>query len=104
MRTRLVAGSLFVSLVVLTTWAQTPLGAAFTYQGRLNQSGQPYNGVANLIFKLYDASVGGKSALDGGGNGGSYLAGCAHASQADLAAQRFQICPVPHRDGAAYHG
>src|SRR5262245_8672312 len=41
--------------------AQTPLSPAFTYQGRLAQNGQPYNGPANLGFALYDSSSGGNS-------------------------------------------
>ncbi|HOW17920.1 MAG TPA: hypothetical protein PLC79_02705, partial [Phycisphaerae bacterium] len=39
--------------------AATPLGTAFTYQGRLKSAGQPFNGSANLVFKLYDASSAG---------------------------------------------
>lgn len=42
-----------------TSRAQTPLGSGFTYQGRLQQSGQPYNGSANMVFRLYDATAGG---------------------------------------------
>jgi hypothetical protein len=42
-----------------TAWSQTPLGTAFTYQGQLNQAGQPFEGPADLLFELYDASVGG---------------------------------------------
>ncbi len=59
MRTRLVAGSLFVFVAVSASWAQTPLGTAFTYQGQLNQAGQPFNGPADLLFDLYDASSAG---------------------------------------------
>src|SRR5512140_2515790 len=59
MRMRLVAGSWFAALALSTAWAQTPLGTAFTYQGRLRQAGQPFNGSANLVFKLYDASSAG---------------------------------------------
>ena len=38
---------------------QTPLGAGFTYRGQLKQNGQPFNGPANLVFRLFDASRGG---------------------------------------------
>ena len=38
---------------------QTPLGTGFTYQGQLKQNGQPYNGSANVVFRLFDASSGG---------------------------------------------
>lgn len=33
--------------------------APFTFQGHLTQSGTPLNGIANLVFKLYDAQSGG---------------------------------------------
>src|ERR1044071_9913728 len=36
-----------------------PLGTAFTYQGRLNDGGQPANGTYYLYFTLYDALSGG---------------------------------------------
>ena len=39
--------------------AATPLGTAFTYQGRLVQSGTPANGNFDLQFTLYDAVSGG---------------------------------------------
>ncbi len=51
-----------MSILLLTAAAasaQTPLSPAFTYQGTLNQSGQPFNGNANFVFSLYDAEAGG---------------------------------------------
>jgi hypothetical protein len=39
--------------------AQTPLGTAFTYQGRLTEAGGAANGLYDLELKLYDASIGG---------------------------------------------
>lgn len=36
-----------------------PLGAAFTYQGALKQSGQPVNASADMQFKLFNAATGG---------------------------------------------
>lgn len=39
--------------------AQSPLGAGFTYQGELADSGASANGVFDLRFRLYDAEVGG---------------------------------------------
>jgi hypothetical protein len=36
-----------------------PLGTAFTYQGYLNDNGQPANGLYDFRFILYDAGVGG---------------------------------------------
>ena len=37
----------------------TPLGTAFTYQGRLVRDGQPFNGLCDFYFYLYDAASGG---------------------------------------------
>jgi len=39
--------------------ASTPVGTAFTYQGQLAFGGGPANGVFDLVFDLYDDSVGG---------------------------------------------
>lgn len=39
--------------------AQTPLGTAFTYQGRLTNAGGPATGSFHMDFKLYDAADGG---------------------------------------------
>jgi hypothetical protein len=39
--------------------AQTPLGTAFTYQGRLTDNSQPANGPYDLRFLLFDAPTGG---------------------------------------------
>lgn len=39
--------------------AQTPLGSAWTYQGRLEQSGVPTNGQLPMVFKLWDAASAG---------------------------------------------
>ncbi len=46
--------------------AASPLGTAFTYQGRLLQGGAPATGSFGITFKLYDA-------LSGGGQIGSTL-------------------------------
>jgi hypothetical protein len=59
MRTRLAGGLFFASLAVFAARAQTPLGTAFTYQGQLKQTGSPYGGAANLVFRLYNAQTGG---------------------------------------------
>lgn len=39
----------------------TPVGTAFTYQGRLVQNGSPVNGACDFWFTLWDASSGGNS-------------------------------------------
>jgi hypothetical protein len=43
--------------------AQTPVGTAFTYQGRLTAAGSPANGSYDLRFILYDALVGGAQVI-----------------------------------------
>lgn len=42
-----------------------PLGAAFTYQGQLSQSGTPVNGTVNLRFSLWDAAGSGSPPAGG---------------------------------------
>jgi hypothetical protein len=37
----------------------TPLGSAFTYQGRLDRNGRPYTGACDFQFKLFDAAIDG---------------------------------------------
>jgi len=39
--------------------AQTPVGTAFTYQGRLTAAGAPANGSYDMQFTLYDAGTSG---------------------------------------------
>src|SRR5690242_7149485 len=41
--------------------AQTPLGTAFTYQGRLIDAGAPANGGYDLQFGLFEAASGGNA-------------------------------------------
>ena len=57
----LVAGLVLGAVLSLggSAFAQTPLGTAFTYQGRLNDGGSPANGVYDLQFILFDALLGG---------------------------------------------
>jgi hypothetical protein len=43
----------------LTADAQTPLGTAFTYQGRLSDGGAPANGTYDLQFTVYIVAAGG---------------------------------------------
>ena len=52
------------AVTLFLAWAavlpgQTPVGTAFTYQGRLTDAGAPASGVYDLEFKLYDAATGG---------------------------------------------
>jgi len=49
------------SLCVAQTFAVSPLGTAFTYQGRLSESGQPANGYYDILFSLMDAATNGSS-------------------------------------------
>ncbi|MBC7263072.1 MAG: hypothetical protein H5T64_01800 [Chloroflexi bacterium] len=41
------------------TTLATPVGTAFTYQGRLIKDGNPVNGTADIQFSLWDAAAGG---------------------------------------------
>ena len=54
---RTVIGSVAVFALALVASGQTPLGTAFTYQGRLENGGQAVNGPVNMVFKLYDAAA-----------------------------------------------
>jgi len=42
-----------------------PLGPGFTYQGRLNEAGQPANGSYNLMFTLWDSAGNGNPPVGG---------------------------------------
>jgi len=46
-------------LLQLTLQAASPLGTAFTYQGRLTDNGSLANGNYDLRFSLYDAVIAG---------------------------------------------
>jgi hypothetical protein len=47
------------ALCTINSFATEPLGAGFTYQGRLNDGGTPANGNYDMIFNLYDAPTNG---------------------------------------------
>jgi len=42
-------------LVPAPSPGETPLGTAFTYQGRLKDGGGPASGDFNMVFQLFDA-------------------------------------------------
>ncbi len=50
---------LFTLMLLLTAHTSLAQSSAFTYQGRLTDSGAPSNGTYELEFKLYDALTGG---------------------------------------------
>ncbi len=50
---------LSLSLMVCSTVIAEPVGTAFTYQGRLNDLGEPGDGEYDFALQLYDAAVGG---------------------------------------------
>lgn len=60
-RDRVAAIGLRIVLVCLCglATAETPIGSAFTYQGKLETFGAPTSGTRDLAFGLYDAPVGG---------------------------------------------
>ena len=52
-----------IALLFLTTRSSadpgaTPLGTAFTFQGRLDRVGEPFTGTCNFEFSLWDAETG----------------------------------------------
>jgi hypothetical protein len=60
MQTHLRAALVAISaLVGVAARAQTPLGAAFTYQGELALAGSPATGSFDIRFRLFDAPTGG---------------------------------------------
>jgi len=50
---------LIVTFIVQAVGAQTPVGTAFTHQGRLTQAGVPANGEFDFEFRLFDAASAG---------------------------------------------
>jgi len=46
-------------LATASAFAQTPVDGAFTYQGQLQDQGQPASGPYNMQFRLYAANTGG---------------------------------------------
>ena len=61
--TRLLAlAAIAVLLCARGLEAQTPVGTAFTYQGRLSDGGTPPTGPYDLQFRLFDASTAGNPA------------------------------------------
>lgn len=50
---------LFAALITLVAASAVRAGTEFTYQGQLQDNGQPYSGDASLEFELYDAGSGG---------------------------------------------
>lgn len=54
-----IPASLLILAAVLLPLALAAQETAITYQGQLRESGEPFNGTANLQFQLYDALVAG---------------------------------------------
>ncbi|HLP78173.1 MAG TPA: hypothetical protein VK327_14800, partial [Candidatus Paceibacterota bacterium] len=50
-----------LSAVIRLPLAAVPVGTAFTYQGRLNDSAQPANGIYDLRFTIYDMAANGNT-------------------------------------------
>ncbi len=65
MKNLLHAAVVAASMMLFATAASaTPVAAAFTYQGMLEASGQPYTGDADFRFRVFDAQVGGIELTD----------------------------------------
>lgn len=62
---------ILAALLIATTpaSAQTSLSTSFTYQGKLNLDGGPFNGLVDIVFKLYDAESGGNEVAPAPGYG-----------------------------------
>lgn len=88
--------------------AQTPLGSAFTYQGRLTDGGSPAEGNFDFQFLLFDAPVGGSQAgptLDRPGvavNTGLFTVSLDFGSAASGVDARFLETRVRPAGSAAY--
>ena len=48
-----------LSSLAAVSAAQTPQTFAFSYQGRLSEAGIPVDGSRSMVFRLFDAEVGG---------------------------------------------
>lgn len=51
-----VLGAIFLAFLLPAVAVATPLSRSFTYQGQLNQSGNPMTGTVHLRFSLWDAA------------------------------------------------
>src|ERR1041384_7936940 len=60
-RQRIILGLCMTVACAATTAAQTPVGTAFTYQGRLTNNGAAADGPYDFYVRLYDAPVGGNA-------------------------------------------
>lgn len=64
MTRHIATGLVLIAMLPAAVHAQTPLDAAFTYQGQLKQNGQPANGNFDLEFRLFDGPTGGTQTGD----------------------------------------
>ncbi len=58
-KTRLTITVLIATFIIEAVGAQTPVGTAFTHQGRLIQAGLPADGDFDFEFRLFDAASAG---------------------------------------------
>ena len=65
MKTKLVVLTLALLACAASVTVASPLGTAFTYQGKLDWNGQPANGDFLLRFALYDAPAPGGNLING---------------------------------------
>lgn len=70
--------------------AQTPLGTGFTFQGQLNDNGQPANAEYDFLFRLHDAAAGGNQVSED-------LLADDVAVEAGLFTRELDFVPLPNR-------
>ncbi|MGH7953739.1 MAG: hypothetical protein ACREFE_17720, partial [Limisphaerales bacterium] len=64
MRKKIIYELFCVFVALLAAQTLRAQGTAFTYQGRLDDSGSPANGIYDLRFTIYDSMIDGSAVSD----------------------------------------